>query len=182
MKAQRINSIMLREDMYFLGKIIRPKGNKGEVKAYLDVDRVEEYQSLDAVLIEKRRDLVPYFVERIHFEQQKANIKFQDVNSSEEAAELSGLNMYLPLNTLTERTGNKFYFHEVVGFSIRDRVAGDIGIIEKVIDMPNNPLFQVRYSNKDILIPISDEFIIAVDRENRRIDMNLPDGLLDIYL
>lgn len=173
---------MQKEDMYFLGKIIRPKGNKGEVKAYLDVDRVEDYQSLDAVFIEKRRDLVPYFIERIHFEQQKANIKFQDVNSADEAAELSGLLMYLPLSTLPERTGNKFYYHEVAGFSIRDRVSGDIGIIEKVVDLPNNPLFQVRHSNKDILIPISDEFIITVDREKRLIEMNLPEGLIDIYL
>jgi 16S rRNA processing protein RimM len=173
---------MQKEDMYFLGKIIRPKGNKGEVKAYLDVDRAEDYKSLDAVFIEKRRDLVPYFIERIHFEQQKANIKFQDVNSAEEAAELSGLLIYLPLSTLPERTGNKFYYHEVVGFSIIDRVSGDIGIIEKVVDLPNNPLFQVRYSNKDILIPVSDEFIITVDRKKRQIEMNLPEGLIDIYL
>ena len=173
---------MQKKDMYFLGKVLRPKGNSGEVKVFLDVDHPGEYQNLDAVFIEKRRDLVPYFIDSIHIESSKANIKFQDVDTADEAATLSGLLLYLPLDTLPQRSGNKFYFHEIIGFEVIDATLGTLGIIQDVLELPNNPLFQVVHKGKEILIPVSDEFIRAVDRDHKKLNMDLPEGLVDIYL
>ena len=90
--------------------------------------------------------------------------------------------LYLPLTFLPELTGNKFYFHEVIGFSVVDQRRGNIGIIDRVIDQSVQAIFVLKYKTKEILIPVSDEIIIKVDRKNKTIKVDTPEGLIDIYL
>ncbi len=173
---------MQEDDFYYLGKILRAKGTQGEVKVSLDVDMPEEYKDLKAVFVEKRNDLVPYLIENIQLQLNKANIKFQDVTSAQQAGELAGCSMFLPIDTLPLLKGNKFYYHEVTGFDVIDKTHGNIGIIEQVLDFPNNPLFQIKYKEKEILIPITDDIVTRVDRVKKQIRISAPEGLIEIYI
>lgn len=170
-------------DGYFLlGKIIRTHGYKGGLKAIFDVDNPLEYKQLDMVFIELKGRLIPWMIENIHFENNKANLGLADVKSMEEAEKLVGHFLYLPENLLPKLKGNKFYFHEVEGFKVNDAKHGDIGTIDRIIDLPNNPLFAITFNNKEVLLPVSDEMIVKVDRKKKIIYVRAPEGLIDIYL
>ena len=93
-----------------------------------------------------------------------------------------GLTLYLPLTFLPKLEGNKFYFHEVIGFTIQDSVHGDIGTIQSVNDTTAQALFEVLKGEKQLLIPINDDIITKVDRENKTIEVTTPDGLVALYL
>jgi 16S rRNA processing protein RimM len=100
----------------------------------------------------------------------------------DQASQLQGCNLFLPLENLPPLAGNNFYFHEVDGFFVIDKHKGNIGKITQILDFPGNPLFEIKYENKQLLIPVRDEFIEQLDRENRTIYINAPEGLIDIYL
>lgn len=170
------------EDYYYLGKIIKPHGFDGKVNTYLDTDQPDFYAGMEMVYINMNGSLIPYFVEQVNLKNNKATIKFQDVDNIEQAFLLIQKEMFLPLNTLPELSGNKFYFHEVVGFKIKDHVYGDLGVVKTVLEYPNQSVFQVMHKDKEVLIPISDEVIKKVDRSKKEITVAAPEGLIDIYL
>ncbi|MBN1650900.1 MAG: 16S rRNA processing protein RimM [Bacteroidales bacterium] len=175
---------MEKEACYYLGKITRTNGNKGGLSIFLDVDDPQEYQGLDAVFIEIKKQLIPYFIDeiKIHNSKNTALVYFEDVNDVEHAAQLSNCNLYLPLASLPKLEGNKFYFHEVVDFLLIDQQFGAIGKINQILEYPNQALFQTFYKEKEILIPINDLFIKKVDRTKKEILLDLPEGLIDVYI
>ncbi|MNR17407.1 Ribosome maturation factor RimM [compost metagenome] len=90
--------------------------------------------------------------------------------------------IYLPLSMLPKLSGNKFYFHEVIGFEIEDQRLGVFGKIVAVNDTTAQPLFEVLNGEVEMLIPMIDHFLVKIDRENKKVIMNLPEGLVEMYL
>jgi 16S rRNA processing protein RimM len=170
-------------DGYFLlGKMIRTHGYKGGLKAIFDVDQPQEYRELDMLFLEIKGKLIPWMIENIHFENNKANIKLADLNDMDSAEKLTGSFIYLPVELLPKLKGNNFYYHEIIGFKVNDSVHGNIGTIDRVIELPNNPLFAVTFNDKEILLPITDEIIKKVDRKKKAIEVVAPEGLIELYL
>ncbi len=175
---------MEKEDCFFLGQVTKTFGFKGEVVIFLDVDNPENYYKITSMFLEVNSKLIPYFTESVNY-RNKSNqltVKFQDINTHEEAIKLQGCNIYLPVEFLPPLSGNAFYFHEVVGYAVIEKSKGSLGTINQILDYPGNPLFEINYENKQILIPVRDQFIEKLDRNNKTIYLTAPEGLLDIYL
>jgi 16S rRNA processing protein RimM len=174
---------MQKEDCFYLGKIVKKYSFKGEVLAKLDTDQPEIYNNLDTVFIELKDNLIPFFIERSQLHKsQLLRIKFEDVTTEEDANALIKSELYLPLELLPKLKGNKFYFHEVIGFTIKDVNIGNLGIIKGINDITSQALFEVDRDGTEILIPLNDDFIKKVDRENKTIIVETPEGLIDLYL
>ena len=172
---------MNKEECYQLGKITKPFGYKGQMVLFLDVDTPEDYATLDSAFVEVKGNLVPYFFKVDSLNGNKAIVTFEELKP-EEAQALAGCELYLPLSLLPKLTGNKFYFHEVVGFRVVDSEKADIGTIKSIIDYPAQPLFQIMQGETEILIPLIDPVIQQVDREAKNIFITAPTGLIDLYL
>lgn len=172
---------MTKEECYYLGRITKPFGVKGQVVLFLDVDSPEEYAELDSVLVEVKESLVPYFFKSFNLNGNKAVVEFEDL-SQEESLALVGRELYLPLDLLPKLTGNQFYFHEVTGFTVIDDTYGDIGTIASIIEYPAQPLFQIMKNDTEILIPVIDPVIKKLDREHKTIFIDAPKGLIELYL
>ncbi|UYW01300.1 ribosome maturation factor RimM [Flavobacterium agricola] len=174
---------MRKKDCFYLGKIAKKFSFKGEVLAYLDTDEPYLYENLESVFVERNKDLVPFFIERSSIHKNDfLRIKFEDIDSEEEADQVMGCAIYLPLSLLPKLEGNKFYFHEIVGFKAVDERLGEIGIMQGVNDSNAQPLFEILNGEKQILVPMVDEFLVKVDRENKQIILKTPPGLVDLYL
>jgi 16S rRNA processing protein RimM len=169
------------EECFYLGKVTKPWGVKGQVVLFLDVDAPEDYAELDSAFVEVKGKLVPYFFHVDQLNGNKAIVTFEEI-SAEQAAALCSHSLYLPLDLLPKLEGNKFYFHEVVGFRVIDEEKGDIGTLEQVIEYPAQPLFQVMKNGVEVLIPVIDEVIKKVDRETKTLHIAAPKGLIDLYL
>jgi len=57
-----------------------------------------------------------------------------------------------------------------------------IGIITEVLEYPHQAVLSINFRNKEILIPITDEIIVNVDRDKKHLYTNTPEGLIDLYL
>ncbi|WP_136667732.1 ribosome maturation factor RimM [Flavobacterium sp. H122] len=174
---------MRKDDCFYLGKIAKKFSFKGEVLIYLDTDEPEMYEDLESVFVEFNKNLVPFFIENSQLHKGDfLKVRFEDVDSEEKADELIGREVYLPLTMLPKLEGNKFYYHEVIGFEIEDKRLGIVGKIVAINDSAAQPLFEVINGDTEILIPMIDQFLVKVDRENKKVIMDLPEGLIEMYL
>ena len=173
---------MLKEKCFFLGTIIGKYSFKGEVLAKLYADTPGAYLKIDSLLIETSQGLVPYFIDRSRLHKSSLlRVKFEGVDSESEAEALLKKDLFLPLNMLPPLKGNKFYYHEITGFTAIDQFDNEIGSIKNVNDSGPQPLFVIDGDETEILIPVHDNFIKRLNREHRKIYLDLPEGLLDIF-
>ncbi|MFD1142903.1 ribosome maturation factor RimM [Larkinella insperata] len=173
---------MTKDDCFQLGKITKTHGVQGELVFFLDVDSPELYETMDSVLIEVKGDLVPYFIESISVNRNRGIVALEGVETIEEAQKLVNCDLYLPLDNLDELEEGQFYFHDIVGYQVRDENLGDLGTVRTVYNVPPQDLIAMDYQGKEILIPINDELTPSADKEQRILHVRLPDGLIDVYL
>jgi len=174
---------MNKKDCFFLGKIVKKYSFKGELLAKLDTDEPELYENLDSLFIDLRGNLVPFFIESSQLHKSELlRIKFEDVDTEADADSLMKSELYLPLDFLPELDDDKFYFHEIIGFTVEDSNFGTVGVITGVNDSTAQALFEIDRDGIQILIPMNDEFIEKVDKPNKTIFVNTPEGLIDLYL
>ncbi|ATA73528.1 MULTISPECIES: ribosome maturation factor RimM [Capnocytophaga] len=174
---------MTLKDCFYVGTIVSKFSFKGEVLVKLDSDDPELYENLESVFIALGNNLVPFFVEKCSLHKTDLlRIKFEDVSSEADADALMKSKLYLPLSFLPKLTGNKFYFHEIIGFTMEDVNYGYVGKIVGVNDITSQALFEVENDGKELLIPMNDEFIEKVDRQHKKIIVKTPEGLIDLYM
>lgn len=171
-----------KENCFYLGRVLRTSGLKGDVLAMLDVDNPSDYAQMDSVLVLVKKSLVPYFLERAEIRPNGAVLHFENMGL-EEAERMIGCELYLPLDVLPPLTGNRFYFHEVIGFEVVDAEKGVLGVLREIMDNGPQPVLCIDHaSGKEILVPLIDPFLEKVERSERRLYVRAPEGLVDFYL
>lgn len=172
-----------KDNCFFLGKIVKTNGLKGDLSVFLDVDDLNDYADLDSVFVERKRSLVPYFIESIQIRNNGAVVHFEDVDTLEDAQDLVGSCLYLPLDVLPPLDGNRFYYHEVIGFEVEDINEGPLGVLREINDNSAQAILCIDHpSGKEVMIPLVDQFLVEVDREGRKLKVAAPEGLVDFYL
>jgi 16S rRNA processing protein RimM len=175
------------EECFYLGYTSKVHGKQGELIAKLDVDNPEKYNKLESVLVRLNKNdnsLIPFFITHAQvLNNGTVKLKIDDINDVVQAELLVGKELFLPLTKLPKLTGNKFYYHEVIGFQVIDAVKGNIGEIFNVLEFPQQAVLEIKNANeKEILIPITDQIIKTVNRAEKTITIEAPEGLIDIYL
>ena len=177
-----LNNMIRTEEVYKIGKIGKPHGVKGEVSLMFS-DDVFDRVDADYLVLMVDGILVPFFFEEYRFKSgETALVKFRDIDTKEQAQELTGCDVFFP-KKLSDRDENELTWDELEGFEILNADDNDsrIGTLSYVDDATENVLFSVeKPDGNEVLIPASDEFIISVDAENRKIRVRLPEGLLDL--
>lgn len=174
---------MRKEECFYLGRIVTKYSFKGEVVIKLDTDEPELYKNMESVYVEFGSNLVPFFIEKSSLHKgNQLRVQFEDVYSEEEADSILKCGIYLPLDLLPKLSGDKFYFHEVIGFKVMDANYGEVGSIVHINDKAAQPLFEIDSNGKEVFIPMIDDFIKKVDRANKTIEVETPEGLIELYL
>lgn len=174
---------MHKKDCFYLGKIVKKHSFKGEVVIKLDTDEPELYRNMESVFVELGNNLVPFFIEKSSLSKgTMLRVQFEDVYTEQDADYILKAAIYLPLDLLPKLDGNKFYFHEVIGFKVIDVNHGEVGVLVHVNDNAAQPLFEIEQGDKEIFIPMIDDFIKKIDRKNKEVHVKTPEGLIDLYL
>ena len=172
---------MRKEDCFFLGTVVAKYSFKGEVLIKLDTDDPETYLSLQSFLLEDESHLIPCFTTKVQLHKsQLLRISVEGVNSEKQADLMIGKSVYLPLDQLPKLDDDQFYFHEIIGFKVIDYVLGPIGIITGVNDASSQVLLEVEHNDRQILIPLVDELIQQLDKQQKQLYLTIPEGLLDL--
>lgn len=173
---------MKKDDCFVLGYIQKPHGLDGTLHFSIDSDEPEAYTEIDACFVEIGGQLVPYFVEYLHFATQRVLLKLEGIDSQEQARELQGCQLYLPLDLLPKLPEGEFYYHQIIDYSVVDATKGTLGTVSRIYDEGPQDLIGMRYQDHEVLIPIVDDIVLRADHQKQELHVNLPEGLVDIYL
>lgn len=172
---------MNKEECYELGYIVKPLGLKGEMSVILDVDDAKDYEDLEAVFVEIDASLVPYNVSSMRINGSKIFMSLEEINSIEKAEKLRSKKLYLPLEELPELAEGEYYLHELVGYEVIDKQHGAIGTVTVIYNLPAQDLLAVMHQNIEVMIPITEAIVKEIDHDQKTIQTELPDGLLEVY-
>lgn len=164
-----------KDDVYKIGRLGKPHGVKGEVVFFFDDDVFDSTDS-DYLVLEIDGILVPFFIEEYRFHgSDTALMKFCDIDTQQQAAALTGCDVYFPRDE--DANGDEsLSWAEIVGYTINDGGRA-VGRIAAVDTSTMNTLFELEDGR---LIPASDELIESIDKTSRTITMRLPEGLTEL--
>ena len=165
------------EEVYKIGKLGKTHGVKGEISFLFD-DDVFDRVDADYLVLMIDGILVPFFMEEYRFRSDTtAIVKFCDIDTQERARELTGCDVWFP-RALADSDDDTITWAAIVGFDIIDANSGKpVGRIASVDDSTINILFCLEDGR---LIPASEDLITGIDKANKTITINIPEGLLDL--
>ncbi|MBO7130511.1 MAG: 16S rRNA processing protein RimM [Prevotella sp.] len=165
------------EEVYKIGKLGKTHGVKGEISFLFD-DDVFDRVDADYLVLMIDGILVPFFMEEYRFRSDTtAIVKFCDIDTQERARELTGCDVWFP-RALADSDDDTITWAAIVGFDIIDANSGQpVGRIASVDDTTLNILFCLEDGR---LIPASEDLITGINKENKQITINIPEGLLDL--
>jgi 16S rRNA processing protein RimM len=173
---------MKTEDCFRIGSVIKTRGLKGELQAFIDYDEPEKLD-FDALFLEVGGKLVPYFVESFKMPQKNtAFIYLEDVDHIDKASPLAKKDIYLPNKLKPKKKKGEFGLKDLLNFIAVDINEGELGEIIELQELPQQLIATVHYKNKEVLFPLNEAVIKGIDVVKGIVTVDLPEGLLDIYL
>ena len=170
------DDMIRQEDVYKIGKLGKTHGVRGELSFLFD-DDVFDRTDADYLILNIDGILVPFFIEEYRFKtDSNALMKFDGIDTQERARELTGCDVYFP-RTLADED-EAVSWAELVGYSLIDSNSGKtVGEIAAIDDSTINILFELTDGK---LIPASEELIQQIDTKRHQIEINLPEGILEL--
>jgi 16S rRNA processing protein RimM len=170
------------EDCFRVGSILKTKGLKGEMQLYVDFDNLADID-FEAIFIDAAGKLIPYFIESIKYQQKNAAYLYlEDIDTIEKASLLVKKDLYLPNKLKPKKKKSDFTLKDLKGFMAVDENEGELGLISEIHEYPQQLIAAVNYKNCEVLFPLNEEIIKAIDVVKSIVTVDLPEGLLDIYL
>ncbi len=167
-----------------VGFLTKPKGLKGALRASFEdffIDYLSEHQP-DHIFVSIRGQFAPYFIENIeNVDSNNTSIKFEDIDTIQDANKLQNSSLYFKEELVLEYIqGEEEEWAFLVDYTLIDDRDQIIGKIEGIVYLPQHELLQLNYENRELLIPIHEDMIHIIDEEAKIIQMDLPDGLLEL--
>jgi 16S rRNA processing protein RimM len=173
---------MTQEEAFYIGYITKTKGLKGEVQLFFEYDE-PELLDLDVVFAEINGKMVPFFVSSCKLQTNNTgNFYFDDVDHIDKAQTLVKKKIYLPLSKMPDRSDEEFHYNDLKGYIVSDEMHGELGEVIEVNEYPQQFVATVLYKGKEIMFPLNEDMIVEIDEEEETLLVDLPEGLLDIYL
>jgi 16S rRNA processing protein RimM len=169
------------EDHFRIGTFIKTKGLKGELQFYVDYDNLDTIK-FNAIFVDMAGKLVPYFVSSVKYQGNGAYFFLEDVDTVEKASRLLKKDVYLPNKLKPKKKKEEFTLKDLKGFIAIDEAEGELGEILEVQELPQQFIASVHYQNREVLFPLNASTIKGIDLEGGEVYIDLPEGLLDIYL
>lgn len=169
-------------DHFKVATIGKTKGLKGEMQLYVDFAGLEDIQ-FKALFIDIAGKLVPYFVASYKPAiKNTAYLYLEDVDTIEKASALLKKDIYLPNKLMPVKDEEDFTLFDLEGFLAVDIDEGELGIITAVHEYPQQIIAACDYDGTEILFPLNESTIKGIDVARNEVTVDLPEGLLDIYL
>ncbi|SHN43195.1 ribosome maturation factor RimM [Chitinophaga sp. CF418] len=169
---------------YFsIGKLVSVFGLQGELILKHSLGKKTSLPGVEALFLEERKNsFIPYFVQKTNVkDHEHVFVKLEGIDTKEAARKLVQVPVYLEEDDFKKQAASSSPL-SMLGYMVHDKEQGELGVIEEVIEMPMQVLVKVIFREKEMLLPLNEQSLVKVDKKRQIVHVDLPDGLLDIYL
>ena len=165
---------MKKPDLQYLGEFIKLFSFKGEIILYSD-NTISLIENLDTIFIDIDGAFVPFQIKKSKSHKKNIfRVLLEGISSESEAKDFLKKSVYI------NKLENQNNINNIVdNFNIYNNNEY-LGIVVSTINKTGQTIVEVKMSKKTVLIPFVDEFIVEINYEEKKIQMILPEGLLDI--
>jgi 16S rRNA processing protein RimM len=167
---------------YFkIGKLAATFGLDVQLILEQDLGKKTSLKGLENIFIEETSNsFLPYFIESIKIKNDKeVYVKFEGIASKEEARKFVKKEVWLLENDFKKYSASAAPISLLGFIVVNDN--NELGEIIEVIEQPHQVLCKIILNGKEALIPVHEDSLERIDKKNRKLFLDLPDGLLDIY-
>lgn len=166
--------------MLEVGKIINTHGLRGEVKVVTWTDAPEDFENIKKVITKKGGEIVNLTVSKVKYQKNNLIVKFKEINSIEEAELYKNCILSAEKSALPPLPEGIYYIADLIGCSVYS-VGGELaGEITDVFTAGAGNVYEVRAENgKKLYLPANEGTVVSTDIENKKIIMDIPEGLED---
>lgn len=167
-----------------IGRTGKTYGREGELKIFIEDAFLEDFFKAKALFVAFDGYPAPFFIENIR-EGNDLLVKFDDFQDPESASVLVNKSVYLRASDVSSGrvvsiAGDELRYGELAGYAMHDQVLGLLGKVERVEAFPQQEIAFIRYQNQERMVPLHPKLIVNIDRDKQQIQVQLPEGLLDI--
>ena len=173
---------MFAEDSYKLGYLHKTYGIKGELIIRTNLEFSDQtIIKWESVFIEIDGILVPFFIEQIKRKSDiELSIKLEDIDDEIKAKDYLCLDLYIDKKNIPKQN-NETPFFDWLGSRLIDKTNGEVGTITEILNYPGQDMLKIETTeNQEIIIPAIKDWLVSIDKESKRIIVDLPEGLLDL--
>lgn len=170
---------MIREkELVKIGQFTKPHGINGEIVLLTDYD-LSEISGDPFVVCEMDGIQVPFFIDSYRQKGAAASlVKLERLDSEKQVKILAGKTVYIPANQLPQPDKENIRREQLSGFAVTDEKYGPIGQVSDIDNSTLNILLRINRQGHEMLVPAA--LITAIDPEQNKITVALPEGFLDI--
>jgi len=171
----------MSNDYRNIGKLVAVFGLQGELVLQHRLGKKTTLKGLKTLFLEEKKgEMLPWFIQDIRAKgPEDVYIKLEGIDTKESARRLVQKEVWLPEAEVLQFAGKSAPI-SLVGYHLWQGDE-DLGEILEVIEQPHQVLCRIDLEGKEALIPIHEETLQKVDKKGRRVFVELPDGLLDVY-
>jgi len=168
-------------DYIHIGKIAAPHGVDGTLIIEHALGKRVNFKDVEVMFVEKAKDsFIPYFITKaVGKTDDITHVQFEQINTREKANILTGKKVWLIQED----------FHKVVGKQAPIGLMGymvvekgkELGVIKEVIEQPHQLLVTILIKEQEVYIPLHEESLLQVNHNKKIVEVNLPEGLIDVY-
>ncbi len=162
-----------------LGKTTRAVGLAGELEIMFNDSYAVNIAKGEPVFFEIKNSRIPYFIAEVRQTGDRYRIKFDDIDSQDQAKQFINLNVFVIKKK--RKAAEKNEHTSIIGYKALDKELGDLGQIAGIQEYPGQQVLEINYNGKEVLLPITPDFILDIDHKNAIVHIQCPDGLLDVY-
>ena len=167
------------KDFVAVAHIKRAVGLKGDllIRAFSSIESILEPKCL---FLKQNRAFIRYEIRRSRLKGEKDAIcLLENIDDRKKAEKLQGLEVFQKKALLPRNDPDEYFWYELKGLRVQDIDGEHLGKIHAVIDSGAQDVLVVRDSNREILIPMVDQFIHSIDIEGGTCVVRLVEGLVD---
>lgn len=164
-----------------LGAITKVRGNKGEVAVALRSRYKEQYDTIKKVVLRAPNEAdCELAVENLWFHGEKLILKFKGCDSIEQAEKIVGYEVLISEGEFKPPGEGYHYVFDLLGMKVYSAGGDFLGKIEDVMYTGGTDILIVKKNGKEYLIPMAEEYLKELDFKNKKLTIELPEGLLEI--
>ena len=163
---------------YFeIGQITNTHGLRGELKVRPFTQSKKRFEELKSILVDFNGELKKYDIEKVRYQNEIILLKLKGVDDIDEALKLKSNYIKIPRADAKENEEDEFFIADLIGCEVYENDL--IGIVTDVFTAGASDVYVIkRKGEKDLLIPAIESVVKKIDVVNKRIDVEIPRGLL----
>lgn len=169
---------------FHVGEILAAHGVRGEIKARLLSSDPQRLASLaDCFLADRaEKNFMPVRITGSRKAKGAWILSIKGITDRDAAEKLRGCLLSVRREDAITLGQNEWFIDDLIGCEVMDRSHGYLGNLVEIIENPAHDIYMIRSSGeKDLLFPALKSIILDVDLETKKIMVDLPEGLYEIY-